>query len=185
VKISFELSKKDLMYFRDRLASVKGSGGALNERRVIRSAGRMVTDAAESDPPEFVSERIAKLARLIEMLSDSEWGLKEEDRTQILYALAYFVDPDDMIPDRVPVIGYLDDAIMIELVVRELKHEIEAYEDFCSFRENNRDTEGEADRLAAKSIALLARMGRRRRKDRKIRRASSSARGSRPALRLW
>ncbi|MDH3439663.1 MAG: hypothetical protein OEM63_02840, partial [Gammaproteobacteria bacterium] len=35
-----------------------------------------------------------------------------------------------------------DDAIMIELVVRELKHEIEAYEDFCEFRRQHPQARG-------------------------------------------
>lgn len=33
-------------------------------------------------------------------------------------ALVYFVDPFDMIPDSVPVLGYLDDAAVIAAVVR-------------------------------------------------------------------
>ena len=52
----------------------------------------------------------------------------------MLNALAYFADPDDLIPDRVPGLGYLDDAIMVELVVQDLKHEIEAFDAFVEFR---------------------------------------------------
>ena len=48
--------------------------------------------------------------------------------------LAYFADPQDIIPDNVPVIGFLDDAIMIELCVRELKPEIDSYGDFVLYR---------------------------------------------------
>ncbi|MFB3125280.1 MAG: YkvA family protein, partial [Woeseiaceae bacterium] len=49
---------------------------------------------------------------------------------------AYFCEPEDLIPDHIPGLGFLDDAIMIELVVRELHHEIEAYRDFCDYRAN-------------------------------------------------
>jgi hypothetical protein len=55
-----------------------------------------------------------------------------------LHALAYFAEPDDLIPDHIPGLGYLDDAIMVELVVRELRHEIDAYQDFCMFRDSER-----------------------------------------------
>jgi len=57
-----------------------------------------------------------------------------------LNALAYFTEPDDLIPDHIPGLGFLDDAIMVELVVRELEHEIEAYRDFCEFREQHSAT---------------------------------------------
>ena len=92
-------------------------------------------EAIAAKPPDFVVERIRKLEQLIEMLRDRDWRLEGADRARILDAIAYFVDPDDLIPDRIPGIGYLDDAIMVELVARELMHELEAYEDFCEYRE--------------------------------------------------
>ena len=85
----------------------------------------------------------------------------------MLNALAYFADPDDLVHDRVPGIGYLDDAIMVELVVRELKHEIEAYDAFCEFRKERRKAKALApDALEKRRSALQSRMRRRRRSDR-------------------
>jgi hypothetical protein len=71
---------------------------------------------------------------------------------------------------------------MIELVVRELTHEIEAYEDFCEYRKRRPKTEGET-RLEARRETLQARMRRRRRRERSLIRSSG---GSSPSsLRLW
>ncbi len=182
MKVSFELSPRDIRFFRERLKQVRGSDGASNERVVIREAAKLVKESIASEPPDFVVERIQKLEQLIEMLRDREWRLEGADRARILDAIAYFVDPDDLIPDRIPGIGYLDDAIMVELVARELKHEIEAYEDFCECRKRRPKTE-DAARLEARREALQARMRRRRRRERsekRSRRASSSTR-----VRLW
>ena len=52
-------------------------------------------------------------------------------RSHVVQGITYFAEPEDMNPDKVPVLGFLDDAIMVELIVRELKHDIEAYEDFA------------------------------------------------------
>ena len=80
-------------------------------------------------------ERINELESLLRMLGDDEWQLPESDRERLLATFVYFADPEDILPDDVPVIGYLDDVIIIEIVARELTHVREAYDDFCEFRE--------------------------------------------------
>jgi uncharacterized membrane protein YkvA (DUF1232 family) len=180
VKISFELSNKDLQYFRKALREVRSGDHAEDEGVVIGGAQNLVAEALEQEVPDFVRERIVQLEQLTGMLTDEDWRLEGKDRTRVLNALVYFVDPDDLIPDRVPGIGYLDDAIMVELVVRELKHELQAYADFCEFRKTNPG--GVRERLEARRRALQMRMRRRRR------RRSASGSGTRRApstLRLW
>ena len=66
--------------------------------------------------PDFVSSRISSVENLIAMARDKGWGLADDDRNRIISALTYFADPEDLIPDNVPVLGFLDDAIMIEVV---------------------------------------------------------------------
>jgi len=67
------------------------------------------------------------------------------------------------------VLGYLDDAIMIELSVRQLRPELDAYDEFCDFRQNQAqrrglepDKVGRADWLDARREELVDRMHRRR-----------------------
>jgi uncharacterized membrane protein YkvA (DUF1232 family) len=182
VKISFELSPRDISYFRDRLQRVKRSASTLGEDRIVSGAAQLVAQAVAADPPEFVRDRLQKLEILIAMLRDDEWGLQGADRSRILDALAYFVDPEDLIPDGLPGIGYLDDAIMVELVVGELRHEIEAYQDFREFRRTHAQAEVQ-EKLAARREQLQTRMRRRSRRDRERRRSSTGA--SRSPLRLW
>ncbi len=182
MKVSFELSPRDIRFFRERLKQVRASDSSSNEQAVIRGAMDLVEEAIAAKPPDFVVERIRKLEQLIEMLRDHDWRLEGADRARILDAIAYFVDPDDLIPDRIPGIGYLDDAIMVELVARELTHELEAYEDFCEYRKRYCPKPEEPARLEARRKALQARMRRRRRKERSRQhsRGSSSSR-----IRLW
>ena len=67
---------------------------------------------------------------------------------------------------------------MIELVTRELVHEIKAYEDFCEFRGRKGKTDG---KLESRRNALQARMRRRRRRQRE----GLRDRPARNAFRLW
>ncbi len=102
------------------------------------------------------------------MLNDDEWQLPDDEREQLLATFVYFADPEDILPDDIPVIGYLDDVIIIELVVRELQHVRIAYDDFCQFREdfekkNGKDVDAviRRDRLDRKRQQLHQRMHRR------------------------
>ena len=182
MKVSFELSPRDIRYFRERLQRVRAGGGARDEDTVIRLARELFEQAAAAEPPEFVNKRLVKLEQLIEMLCDDEWRLQGRDRARILDALAYFADPDDLIPDRVPGIGYLDDAIMVELIAQELKHDIKAYEDFREFRKSRPEAEA-GDKLETRRQSLQTRMRRRRRREQQDQR--DRPRTTRSPLRLW
>jgi uncharacterized membrane protein YkvA (DUF1232 family) len=182
MKVSFELSPRDMRYFRDRLKRVRAGEGTRDEETVIRLAEELVEEAVTAEPPEFVRVRLLKLERLIEMLRDAEWRLQGRDRARILDALVYFVDPDDLIPDRVPGIGYLDDAIMVELIAQELKHDIHAYEDFCEFRKSRAQGKGGA-KLETRRQTLQTRMRRRQRREQQQHRDRSGS--TRSPLRLW
>jgi uncharacterized membrane protein YkvA (DUF1232 family) len=167
MKITFELSDKDLRYFRQLLQKVRQGENAGNEEIVLREAETLLAEVRSADAPEFIRNRIEQLGKLIEMLRDEQWRLEGSDRKRVLNALAYFADPDDLIPDRVPGLGYLDDAVIVELVVQDLKHEIEAYDAFVAYRADRKRAAGETpETLEKRRQSLQSRMRRRRRGDR-------------------
>ena len=43
-----------------------------------------------------------------------------ELRQKILFALQYFIDPDDDIPDSIPKIGFLDDAAVVRWIIDDI-----------------------------------------------------------------
>ena len=143
----------------------------------MASARYLLDHVRRSELPEFVRKRMIALEALIAMLDDPEWNLEGKDRERVTSAMAYFTEPLDLIPDHVPGLGLLDDAVMVELIVRELRHEVEAYLDFCSYskaQERRRASESQPTReqwIAAKRRQLFLRM-RRRRRERKARHSS-------------
>lgn len=173
IRIAFDLSEKDLDHFRIIMRQASQNAENLSEQQIIEAANELLEDVDENKVPDFITERLLKLRVLTGMLTDSEWQLPEEETQRVLSALSYFSEPEDLIPDHIPGLGFLDDAIMVELVVRELKHEIEAYEDFCEFRsreESKRDDDDDITReewLAGRRAELHSRMRRRRRTGRR------------------
>jgi uncharacterized membrane protein YkvA (DUF1232 family) len=167
LRVTFDLDEKDLEYFRAQVRRAQETAKRATEDEVVTRANAMITEVAESGAPEFVMLRLERLRSLIAMLRDEEWALPAEDRGNVVSALAYFADPQDLIPDNTPVLGYIDDAIMIELVVRELAHEIEAYDDFCRYRQeealrNRSSNVTREEWLAEQRRRLHSRMRRRR-----------------------
>ncbi len=181
MKITFELSEADLDHFREVMQRARESSGNLDEATIVENARKILMQIWNSNTSDFIRERMHQLESLIGMVVDKAWGLVDEDRSRALEALAYFSEPQDLIPDDIPGLGFLDDAIMIEIVTNALEHELQAYRDFCVFRATETTRLGDAavvlersDWLEERRQQLHSRMRRRRR------RSGSSGGGSSP-----
>jgi len=133
--ISFELDDDDLQHFRLIMLQARNAAVRKSPEEIVATATQLMQEIGAQRASGFIAERMRKLQQMMRMISDVDWRLAHAETSRILNALAYFAEPDDLIPDEIPGLGFLDDAIMIELVVRELQHEIEAYAEFCEFRE--------------------------------------------------
>ena len=162
LQISFELDDEDLQHFRLIMLHARDAVTRRTPEEIVATAGKLLEEIGTRRTPGFVTDRLTKMRRMMQMISDIEWRLPHEEVKRVLNALAYFAEPDDLIPDEIPGLGFLDDAIMIELVVRELRHEIDAYDDFCQFRQQHH---AEADTLRRKRDELMERMRHRREQD--------------------
>lgn len=135
LKVVFELDDSDLQHFQLIMQQASRAAAASRPEEIVAEARKQLDDIDSDRAPHFIVERLESLRVLIAMMEDHEWGLPADDARGVLNALAYFCESEDLIPDSLPGLGYLDDAIMVELAVRELRPEIDAYRDFCEFRE--------------------------------------------------
>ena len=176
IEISFVLSDQDIEHF-VKLAEEAQSAFSQSkegENEIIKKTTELLKKANETQElPEFIADRLSTLQVLINMVTDKDWNLQDKDRKRVIVAMAYFQQPDDLIPDKIPGIGFLDDAIMIEIIERELEPEVSTYRDFCQYRisETNRRNNLEIpeavtieDWLADKRATLLNRMRERRKR---------------------
>ena len=183
--ITIELGDADLQHFIDAMKTAQQEAKNLSPREITDAASKLLVDGKESKLPGFIAERLGKLDSMIAMVNDQGFALPEEDCQRVLACLTYFANPKDLIPDNVPVLGFLDDAIMIELVTRELQHEVEAYDDFVVYRNDEAARRGvdpstlKTERVEwaeARRVELLNRM-----KSRRLQSYSDSSRW-RPSL---
>lgn len=169
--ISIELADGDLQHFIDAMRRAQEQTAGLAPAEVIAPAKKLLADGQHHELPAFIAERLGKLDSMIAMVQDEGFALPPEDRQRVLACLGYFADPHDIIPDNVPVLGYLDDAIVIELCAHELEHEIEAYDDFVAYRREEAKARGvdpatlrteRHEWAEARRLELLDRMRKRR-----------------------
>ena len=134
--ITFTLSDRDLEKFKAIVVNARSAVSDQQGKADIEKAAYKIVDVAMNmDLPDFIADRLLQLKTLLDMMKDTEWDLSEDDQERIISAMAYFADPIDLIPDHIPGIGFLDDAMFVEIIIRELRSELSAYSEFCRFRE--------------------------------------------------
>lgn len=97
------------------VAAVKGTGSVLE---FLNKAGGKL-EPLKSAP--LVGEYVADIQDIIAMLNDYYHGRYKKLPFAVLAGsltiVAYLVSPIDLIPDGIPVLGFIDDALIINIVL--------------------------------------------------------------------
>lgn len=172
--VTLDIGDDELEYFRSALRRSRARRNGRTPLEIATAATREVSRLRSTAHSPFIRRRIDQVERLVAMSGDPQWQLPAEARGRVLEALAYVAEARDLVPDGLPVLGLLDDAIMLELVLQDLRHELEAYEDFDAYRATEIAARGGAlpaaavsrqDWLDAKREQLHERMRQRRERD--------------------
>jgi uncharacterized membrane protein YkvA (DUF1232 family) len=134
MRITFELQSSDLQRFSEAFDRARRLAADLDEIEILDAAKHALDNLCIASVPSYVRNRLVHVQRVILMLEDDDWSLPGPDRIDALAALAYFSDPEDLIPDHLEVIGLFDDAVMLELLARRMRKVLEAWKTFCEFR---------------------------------------------------
>jgi hypothetical protein len=167
LRVSFNLDEGDLQHLADVAQRRQEQARTQSADAIVSAAREVLEKGTQSQLADFVKERYSRLGAMLDMVSDPDWQLSAEDRQRTLNALACFSVP----AGSGSATALLDDAIMIELVSRDLQHDLQAYRDFCRQRAahaNARLAAPGAERdhwLAQRREALQARMHQRRKRD--------------------
>lgn len=178
LRISFHLGDEDLRHFEAVTQQAQASVRQRHADDIVATAREVLESAERAQLAGFVKERFLRLRAMLEMVTDGGWPLGTEDRQRVLNALACF----GAAPATHASADFLDHAIMVELVSRDLEHDLEAYRDFCAARASQPKrqrpgVEQEAQReqwLEQRREALQQRMHARRK--RSLEQAGSSVR---------
>ena len=179
LRVSFNLDDDDLQHFAEVVQETQAMARRRSPEHIIAAARQVLLDSEHAQLADFLVQQRERLRAMLEMVSDPDWRLSPEDSQRLLNALACFANQQAGQPAAM---SFLDHAIMIELVGRDLTHDLEAYRDFCKARTrfaSRRRAAAASDPtrqqwLEQRCTALQERMHQRRQRD--LQRAASPMR---------
>ncbi len=172
-KVTFTLDEEDADHFRSLYRKAKKEAASYDAKQIIQDARGIVQQVrASKKTPPFVQEAIGVLADLVDLIQDEAYAAPQRLKTEVLAGIAYFSNPEDLVPDSLPGLGFLDDAIMIKFIEEEFKNELWGYRRFRKLRDSSeqRPWSGPAnermrERLAADRRRVRAEIEKREAKD--------------------
>ncbi len=130
----YELEPQRLERFNQALHDLSPEAPAMTLDQIASAGKRALQKHADGSVPPFVQSRMDALARLETLADDADFEPSLELRRQVRILQAYRTDDADLIPDRIAVVGLLDDAVLVDVALQLLHDELADYEDFCRFR---------------------------------------------------
>lgn len=127
-ELSFELGSQEKRKHLARIDNVTEADERNVKTRFGKKLHRLERSCRNSSfLPWFLVKLIADVKLLYEMLCDDSYQIKWKTKAHIIFALGYFISPVDAIPDVIPLIGFMDDAVVVAWVLHLLQAEIQNY----------------------------------------------------------
>ncbi len=78
-----------------------------------------------------------RLGRLVKAYAKGDYrDVSKKNIALIVAALLYFISPLDLIPDAIPILGFMDDMAVIGFILSTLGEELLKYESFEEVRQS-------------------------------------------------
>lgn len=130
----YELEPARLETFNRALHELSPEAPGLTLDQIATAGQRALLRHGDGGMPPFVQSRMGTLLRLEAMAADAAWHGSDECRRQVAVLQEYRRETEDLIPDGQPVVGLLDDALLVDIALQLLRGELGDYEDFSRFR---------------------------------------------------
>lgn len=142
-------TEADLRRFNACAARVAPGTPPLEPEQVVGAARRLSRAVGAGHESRFIRARLRRVGEIRALLADAGWACDDGLRERMRELVAYIDVARGLVPDEVPVIGGLDDALLVDLAMQGLRGELDEYADFCRYRV------GEAARLAVAPEYLM------------------------------
>ncbi|HVT31139.1 MAG TPA: hypothetical protein VHE32_00715 [Rhodanobacteraceae bacterium] len=131
---SIQLSEDVVQRFNALAATLNEEMPPLTMDQLAGVARRVLRVAATGGESPFIRSRLRRAEEMRALLADPGWSSSEDIGGRMHALIAYIDDPDGLFPDEVPVIGRLDDALLVDIAMDVLREDLEDYAEFRRFR---------------------------------------------------
>ena len=113
----FRITDEDKVHYSDLIEQVEIN----NKDSIIESLGIKIQDMLDDGNLNSLETKlINEMTRLVEILEKTN-TLSKLNTKKILFAMSYFIDEDDEIPDIIPNYGYLDDITIVSWIINDIE----------------------------------------------------------------
>ena len=124
----------DLDYFNELLARLGRSLPPMDMDRLATAARQLAQPANDGITPACIAQRIARLETVAAMVADPAWEQAANVAECAKLVLGYPRNRHHLIPQDLPRLGQLDDAIVVEAAWPVLGREAASYQAFLGLR---------------------------------------------------
>ncbi len=131
---NFDLSTTKIDQFNAFLVGLGRQQPALDCDRLASAARELCDRNTKATTSGGIAQELRRGVAIARMISDSSWEPSNDAVSVAHQVVDYVRGHDDLIPDSLPRVGRLDDAIVIETAWPSLVDEIASYLDFRRIR---------------------------------------------------
>ncbi len=131
---SLELKDEALHRFNKLVRTVDPDHDDFTADQIAGAARRVLRAAAKGQDSTFIKVRMRRAGEMRAALKDKQWEISNPIDAKMRDLVAYLGDSNGLIPNDLPIVGLLDDAILVDVAMDALRNELDEYADFCRFR---------------------------------------------------
>lgn len=135
----YEIDDDALYRFNRLLARLDLRRVPIGRDQLVTAARDLADQPIEGRVSPCIHERMRRAGAIDLMLSDGAWSPEDDVVGPAELVVDYVRGNSDLIPDGLPKVGRLDDAIVVDTAWSRLVSEVRNYLDFCRLRQVERE----------------------------------------------